>query len=134
MILLKENYLVPSYAAKLNIKTVVMKVKPQYQGCILFPRCGDFVFDEKATVCRLQPEADGKTTTTCWQIREWQVANTEVGKVNLVVTCVKEQQKQTNKQTINKKQNKQTKQKQKYIKESFEIHVSDYILSTFESG
>jgi len=57
--------MVPSYAAKLNIKTVVMKVKLQHQGRILFPRCGYFVFDEKATVCCLQPEADGKTTTTC---------------------------------------------------------------------
>ena len=54
---------VRSYAAKQNIKTILIKVEPQHQGCILFSRCSDCVFDEKATVCSLQPEAHGKTTT-----------------------------------------------------------------------
>ena len=101
-----------------------MKVKPQHQRNILLYRGGDFVFDEKATVFRLQPEADGKVATTPWEMWEWHVATTDVGKMNLVVAWVKDS-KQHNK-----------KLEHKHNKEPFEINNSFNVwewLTTFRS-
>jgi len=67
-----------------------MNVKTQHQRSILLYWGEDFVFDEKATMFRLQPEADGKIATTPWKMREWHIANTDVGKMNLVVAWVKD--------------------------------------------
>ena len=65
-----------------------MSVKPQHQRSILLYGEGDFVFDEKATVFRLQPEANGKIASRPWKLWERHVAKTDVEKMNLVVTCM----------------------------------------------
>lgn len=89
----KTNCLVPSFVAEYDIKSVVITIDPQHQRGVLFYWCGNFVFDEEATVLCLQPKADGKTFATWWNIGEWHVTKAAVEKVELVITRVNYEEK-----------------------------------------
>ena len=78
----------PSGIFQLKHKGIVTTIDRQHQCFILFSR--DFVFNEEAAVFCLQPETESKTHVKRWDISEWHIAEVDVGKMDFVVTTVRD--------------------------------------------